>query len=265
MMLRVYAARVFALTSALSPLSSLFSFAGHGVPLVADIPVSGLMTSLQAEFPARRDKLYEILQINPKWRMNAVSDGQRRRVQCMLGLLRPFEVLLLDEITTDLDVVTRGDLLNYLREETITRGVTVVYTTHIFDGLSGWASHIIYLAAGKAKRNSAIAPLETVQLAQEAASAPPTPPSDGAASKTALTTTPGSTWSQLANQSLLLRMVATWIREDRGANLAKVRAKELAAEKKILQPDGSAGGYAPGRSMQACEKNKSSRFYNYWS
>jgi len=204
--------------------------------------------------------------------MNAVSDGQRRRVQCMLGLLRPFEVLLLDEITTDLDVVTRGDLLNFLREETISRGVTVVYTTHIFDGLSGWATDIVYLAGGKVKRSGDAPTLEAAQLAAEAKGVPPTPPTSGAASKTSAavsTSAPaaiaGHAWNQLRHQSLLLRMIATWIREDRDVNLTKVRSEESAKLAKILEPDGSAGGYAPGRSMQACEKNKSSRFYNYWS
>lgn len=36
-----------------------------------------------------------------------MSDGQRRRVQICVGLLRPFKVLLLDEITVDLDVLGR--------------------------------------------------------------------------------------------------------------------------------------------------------------
>ncbi len=40
-------------------------------------------------------------------RLNKVSDGQRRRVQICLGLLKPYQVLLLDEITVDLDVVGR--------------------------------------------------------------------------------------------------------------------------------------------------------------
>ena len=58
-----------------------------------------MMKSLQDEYPARRKELYDVLEINPLWRMHQVSDGQRRRVQIMLGLLRPFKVLLLDEIT----------------------------------------------------------------------------------------------------------------------------------------------------------------------
>ena len=63
-----------------------------------------------------------LLDIDPEWRMHQVSDGQRRRVQICLGLLKPFAVLLCDEITVDLDVVGRLDLLRFFREESEQRG-----------------------------------------------------------------------------------------------------------------------------------------------
>merc|ERR1719258_690652 len=110
------------------------------------------MKDLQDRFPERRERLYKLLDINPHWRMHKVSDGQRRRVQIMLGLLRPFQLLLLDEITTDLDVVTRMNLLQFLKEETEERGVTVVYCTHIFDGHDGWPSNVVYLWRGAVTR-----------------------------------------------------------------------------------------------------------------
>merc|ERR1719183_2391075 len=56
------------------------AFAGYGVPLMADIPVCGMMSALQNEYPERRDELIELLGIDLDWRMNRVSDGQRRRV-----------------------------------------------------------------------------------------------------------------------------------------------------------------------------------------
>ena len=77
--------------------------------------------------PARRAKLMEVLDINPDWRMHTVSDGQRRRVQICLGLLKPFDVLLLDEITVDLDVLGRADLMQFLKEECEQRGATIIY------------------------------------------------------------------------------------------------------------------------------------------
>jgi CCR4-NOT complex subunit CAF16 len=79
--------------------------------------------------------------------MARVSDGQRRRVQLLLGLLAPREVLLLDEVTTDLDVVARADLLAFLRDESAS-GATLLYATHILDGLDAWATHLAFLDRG---------------------------------------------------------------------------------------------------------------------
>ena len=76
------------------------AFAGYGCPLQADIRVGGMMEKLQSQYPERRDELVKLLGVNPEWRMHRVSDGQRRRVQLLLGLVRPFDILLLDEVTT---------------------------------------------------------------------------------------------------------------------------------------------------------------------
>ena len=121
------------------------AFAGAGVPLMADIPVHGMMERLQNSYPDRRDELVEMLGIDLNWRMHQLSDGQRRRVQILLGLVRPFKVLLLDEITTSLDVCVRQDLLRWLVRESDERGATIIYATHIFDGLDDWATHLYYL------------------------------------------------------------------------------------------------------------------------
>lgn len=121
------------------------AFAGYGCPLQADIRVGDMMQKLQESFPERRDELVEILGVDLDWRMHRVSDGQRRRVQLLLSLIRPFSILLLDEVTTCLDVIVRQDLLYWLRKETEERNATVVYATHIFDGLDDWPSHIHFL------------------------------------------------------------------------------------------------------------------------
>ena len=55
----------------------------------------------------------------------------------------------MDEVTTDLDVVSRQALLQFLREECEGRGATVVYSTHILDGLDDWPTHVLHLKSGK--------------------------------------------------------------------------------------------------------------------
>mmetsp|Transcript_20239 Transcript_20239/g.39696 ORF Transcript_20239/g.39696 Transcript_20239/m.39696 type:complete len:309 (-) Transcript_20239:1243-2169(-) len=130
------------------------AFAGNHVAFEADIPVKDMMRHLQDKYPERRDELYKLLDIDPEWRLHMVSDGQRRRVRIMLGLLRPFTVLLLDEVTVDLDVVVRADFLEYLKRETEERGATVIYATHIFDGMDSWPTDIVLLDQGRVLRNA---------------------------------------------------------------------------------------------------------------
>lgn len=58
-------------------------------------------------------------------------------------------MLLLDEITVDLDVLGRADLMRFLVEECDSRGATIIYATHIFDGLEFWPTHVAYVARGE--------------------------------------------------------------------------------------------------------------------
>jgi CCR4-NOT complex subunit CAF16 len=146
------------------------------LPMQADIAVHELMKVEQAANPERRDLLLALLEIDPDWRMHQVSDGQRRRVQIFLQLLSPYPIVLLDEITVDLDVITRSDFLDFLKvcslglcghslgldrvpgmisheqRESEEGKVTILYATHIFAGLEDWWTHIAYISKGRLTR-----------------------------------------------------------------------------------------------------------------
>lgn len=47
---------------------------------------------------SRRDILLDILDVNLDWHMHTISDGERRRVQLVMGLMGEWDVLLLDEV-----------------------------------------------------------------------------------------------------------------------------------------------------------------------
>ncbi|RYC64410.1 hypothetical protein CHU98_g1775 [Xylaria longipes] len=119
-------------------------------PIVrTDIGVDELLRSVGGDaYPERRDELISVLDIDVKWRMSAVSDGERRRVQLAMGLVRPWTVLLLDEITVDLDVLSRAEFLGWLKQETEIRDCTIVYATHILDNLAGWPTHLVHMHLG---------------------------------------------------------------------------------------------------------------------
>ena len=69
------------------------------------------------------------------------------------------EVILLDEATNSLDVLSRAALLAFLNEESQARGCTVLFATHIFDGLDGWADQLIHLDGGQLLRHVSTADL----------------------------------------------------------------------------------------------------------
>lgn len=182
-------------------------------PIVrTDIAVPELLKSVGGDhYTKRRDELVHILDVDLSWHMHAVSDGERRRVQLCMGLLRPWTVLLLDEITVDLDLLSRHNFLSFLKRETESRECTIVYATHILDNLAQWPTHLVHMALGKVKKWGAMDSFEV-------------PPTDGGAE----------------GNSRLGQLVLQWLRadlEERGPR------KGLAAEGKTYESHEGKGGY----------------------
>eukprot|EP00285_Hemiselmis_virescens_P008879 CAMPEP_0173392088 /NCGR_PEP_ID=MMETSP1356-20130122/18752_1 /TAXON_ID=77927 ORGANISM="Hemiselmis virescens, Strain PCC157" /NCGR_SAMPLE_ID=MMETSP1356 /ASSEMBLY_ACC=CAM_ASM_000847 /LENGTH=382 /DNA_ID=CAMNT_0014349807 /DNA_START=29 /DNA_END=1177 /DNA_ORIENTATION=- len=136
-------------------LGDRWGYENHG-----DVTVSQLLRNVEGLDEARCAMLMDVLEVESEWSICRVSDGQRRRVQLLLGLARPSKLLLLDEVTTDLDVVGRQNLLQFLVEESEQRGVTVIYATHIFDGLEKWATDLVYVKGGACVVNMEIEKIE---------------------------------------------------------------------------------------------------------
>eukprot|EP01025_Chloroclados_australasicus_P005718 TRINITY_DN11799_c0_g1_i3.p1 TRINITY_DN11799_c0_g1~~TRINITY_DN11799_c0_g1_i3.p1 ORF type:complete len:363 (-),score=48.50 TRINITY_DN11799_c0_g1_i3:1002-2090(-) len=184
------------------------AFAGYSIPLQGDFPASQILNSIQGVSEERRQKIIKVLDINPNWRMHLVSDGQRRRVQIAVGLLRPCSVLLLDEITVDLDVLGRADLMRFLKEECDRRGATIIYATHIFDGLEFWPTHVAYVADGQLQLFKPVDQLPQIK------------------------------------EGRLLEMIVEWLREEKQNR--KVRDAQKCARKEDFSYQWN-NGWAPGR------------------
>jgi CCR4-NOT complex subunit CAF16 len=125
---------------------------GGDFPFVADISVGEILSGRPRVDPHRREHLIDVLEVDRGWRMHQVSDGQRRRVQILLDLERSVRVVLLDEVTADLDILARADLLRFLRAESERVEVTTIYATHVLDGLQDWASHLMFLGRSGLRR-----------------------------------------------------------------------------------------------------------------
>jgi CCR4-NOT complex subunit CAF16 len=139
------------------------SFAGYDVPLQGDFPAGRMIYNMEGADLERRERLVKMLDIDPTWSMMQVSDGQRRRVQICLGLLKEYKVLLCDEITVDLDIIGRLDLLNFLQQECSERGATIIYATHIFDGMEKWLTHLAFVEDGQLKKAGHVSTVPELQ------------------------------------------------------------------------------------------------------
>jgi CCR4-NOT complex subunit CAF16 len=53
------------------------------------------------------------------------------------------------EVTVDMDVLGRLQLLRFLEQECAERNCIILYATHIFDGLANWMTHIAFVSEGR--------------------------------------------------------------------------------------------------------------------
>jgi CCR4-NOT complex subunit CAF16 len=125
--------------------------------------VSTMLSLLDGWTEERRDMIVDRFGIDLDWKVNQLSDGKKRRVQLLLAFILPSQLLLLDEVTTDLDVLARQSLLQFLKEENEVRGVTVLFSTHIFDGLEEWGTHVTYVREGTVVLNKELAGMSELE------------------------------------------------------------------------------------------------------
>lgn len=138
------------------------AYTGYNVPIQSSLKVNEMMVALKKKYPERNDELLDILDINQEWILNALSEGQRKRVQLYLSLIQPFKICLLDEITVNLDLLVKDKLMKYLKKETLQRECCIVYVTHIFDGLEDWCTRLLYLKKSNIIENTNIESIHNI-------------------------------------------------------------------------------------------------------
>jgi ABC-type Mn2+/Zn2+ transport system ATPase subunit len=73
-----------------------------------------------------------------------LSGGQRQRVFIARALAQQAEIILMDEPLTGLDITSQGDIFSIL-QSLVSRGVTILVSTHDLDTASGWFTRIMLL------------------------------------------------------------------------------------------------------------------------
>lgn len=82
----------------------------------------------------------EIKKLQLENHMNTITRklnaGHRRRVEILRALINKPKLLLLDEATVGLDLKSRFDILDYLRNLVIKENISVLWITHLFDEIN---------------------------------------------------------------------------------------------------------------------------------
>lgn len=117
----------------------------------------------------------------------------------------------MNQVTVDLDVLVRSRLLNFLVQECETRGCTILYATHIFDGLDTFPTHLCHIQLGTTIAPSPISWPIKFETAHVNA--------DGSPSTEVVPGIPQGVRESMENPlragSRLLELCLAWLKEDR--------------------------------------------------
>jgi peptide/nickel transport system ATP-binding protein len=142
-----------------SQISIVFQSAMHALNPVLTVQAQ-LLDVLAAHHPtlpaaARRDRAAEMLQLvgigGDRMRSypHELSGGMRQRVMIAMALLLQPQVVIMDEPTTALDVVTQREILQQINELRERLGFAVLFITHDFSLLVELADTIAVMYAGR--------------------------------------------------------------------------------------------------------------------
>src|SRR6188472_2708988 len=103
-----------------------------------------------ADARARGLHLFEQLDLEGLWtrQPRAMSGGQRRRLDIVMGLIHEPSLVFLDEPTTGLDPQARANLWQHIADLRERRGATVFLTTHYLDEADALSDRILVIDHG---------------------------------------------------------------------------------------------------------------------
>ena len=105
----------------------------------------------RAEATRRGQELFAQLDLDGLWTRTpkAMSGGQRRRLDIVMGLTHQPRLMFLDEPTTGLDPQARSNLWTHIARLRAEQGTTIFLTTHYLDEADHLADRIVIIDHGR--------------------------------------------------------------------------------------------------------------------
>jgi ABC-2 type transport system ATP-binding protein len=127
-----------------------FSFYEELTPL-ENLEFFGAWSDLnRTQIQKRANELFEILNLTSvkNKQVKKFSGGMKRKVNLAIGVIHQPQLLFLDEPTVGVDVQTRHEIINYLKQLN-TNGTTLIYTSHQLNEAEELCNKIALIDEGK--------------------------------------------------------------------------------------------------------------------
>ncbi|MDX8361625.1 ABC transporter ATP-binding protein [Cytobacillus sp. IB215316] len=85
--------------------------------------------------------------------IKTLSGGQKQKLNILLSLLNDPELLILDELTTSLDAISRYEMRKYLKQLN-EQGKTIIMISHYMDEVEDLCNKVVVLKDGKVEQTT---------------------------------------------------------------------------------------------------------------
>ncbi|NMA85232.1 MAG: ABC transporter ATP-binding protein [Epulopiscium sp.] len=99
-------------------------------------------------------KYLKAFSLVPHKKVKELSTGMKVKYMLALALSHKAKLLILDEPTSGLDPVSRDDILELFRHLVESKGISILFSTHITSDLDKCADYITYIKDGKLLRSA---------------------------------------------------------------------------------------------------------------
>ena len=111
------------------------------------------------EFNAKTDEVLELLELTEKKDSlyMTLSSGEKKKVAFARAILRDAKILLFDEITSNLDIIARREILDFIENLLYEKKINaVIFSTHSLDEVISISNKALILEDGYFKEEMAI-------------------------------------------------------------------------------------------------------------
>ncbi|WP_422397335.1 ATP-binding cassette domain-containing protein [Spiroplasma endosymbiont of Tricholauxania praeusta] len=95
-------------------------------------------------------KTYQLLGIENKF-IQTLSGGQQQRLNILLAVIHDPDLVILDEVSTGLDIEVRSEIFEFFRKNIIDKNKTMILVTHNMSEVEEFCEKYIYIHNGVIK------------------------------------------------------------------------------------------------------------------